>query len=94
MKFITGLALGSIVGVAAALIQNNEESISESANRIKNNILDTKDNLVTLKNELSTTLPQVVQGISADVNDYMEEIKPQVAALQEDLEDLQENINN
>jgi len=93
MKFFTGFVVGTVSGVAIQLFQSKDAISSVNDTKLFHNIKDFKDILVDLQKN-ATVVPEVLTGIQKDITDYSESIKPDIAELQNSIQDMKENLDS
>lgn len=79
MKFISGLITGTIVGTAAAFINKT------SFDNAKSYVVNTKNDLISLKKLGSTALPNTINDLTKTVENYQKDITPILENIQKTL---------
>ncbi|WP_334333033.1 MULTISPECIES: hypothetical protein [unclassified Companilactobacillus] len=92
MKFFSGFVIGAVSGVAIHLVQSKDAISSVYDTKIFQNIKDFKDILADLQKN-SAQVPEVISGISEDLNNYSRSIKPDVEELQASIAEMKENLD-
>ena len=101
MKFSTGLIIGSAIGVAAYLanqrtgyLKSQKVKSQYKANILKKNILETKNDIEIISDSIKNVVPGVVSDLSTSVNDYTEDIKPNITVIQSKLSEINDTVSN
>ncbi|WP_216829386.1 YtxH domain-containing protein [Alkalihalobacterium elongatum] len=98
------VAGGAIASITTLLLtpksgKELQNSLVNTANTIKNNLNETKEHTISLKNQFSDTakiskeaIDTVSKDVKISIDDWKQEVEPALKQLQKEIDDLQEAL--
>ena len=104
--FFTGLAVGLVTGMAAAIvtapqagkqlrsnIARNTALWKEQLGDVKNETSNVKQSIATFSTEVKNNIPQIINELKETVTTFKTSIEPDASKLKQEIESLQNTIS-